>query len=141
MSEKHKKVCKVLNYFENFIFNSAVSGCVPISAFASLVGVPADITSSAVGLKMNSHCEAWSYKISIQGGVTRKVFYRQKIPESSCARKETFDIDILVTSRNGDRKIIQSIRIMSRPPLRIRKWNQLSQFRQTSLKEIPIEKT
>ena len=34
----------------------------------------------------------------------RKAFYRQKIPASSCAKKETVDIDILVTSRNGDRK-------------------------------------
>ena len=42
----------------------------------------------------------------------RKAFYRQRIPESSFARKETVDIDILVTSRNGDRKIMQSIRIM-----------------------------
>ena len=42
----------------------------------------------------------------------KKAFYRQRIPESSCARKETVDIDILVTSRNGDRKIMQSIRIM-----------------------------
>ena len=31
----------------------------------------------------------------------RKAFYRQRIPEFSCARKETVDIDILVTSRNG----------------------------------------
>ena len=46
----------------------------------------------------------------------RKAFYRQRIPESSCARKETVDIDILATSRNDDRKIIQSIRITSRPP-------------------------
>ena len=38
----------------------------------------------------------------------RKAFYRQRIPESSCARKETVDIDIVVTSRNGDRKIMQS---------------------------------
>ena len=30
----------------------------------------------------------------------RIVFYRQIIPESSCARKEAVDIDILVTSRN-----------------------------------------
>ena len=58
----------------------------------------------------------------------RKAFCRQQIPELSHARKETVDIDILVTSRNGDRKIMQSIRIMSRPPLRKRKWNQLSQF-------------
>ena len=59
----------------------------------------------------------------------RKAFYRQRIPEFSCARKETVDIDILVTSRNGDRKIMQSIRMTSRTPLRIRKWKQLNQFR------------
>ena len=46
----------------------------------------------------------------------KKAFYRQRIPESSCARKETVDIDILVTSRNGDKKTIQSIRITSRSP-------------------------
>ena len=34
----------------------------------------------------------------------RKAFYRQGIPESSCVRKKTVDIDILVPSRNGDRK-------------------------------------
>ena len=51
----------------------------------------------------------------------RKAFYRQRIPEFSRARKETIDIDILVTSRNGDRKIIESIRITSRPPSRKRK--------------------
>ena len=38
----------------------------------------------------------------------RKAFYRQRIPGSSCARKETIDIDILVTSKIGDRKIMQS---------------------------------
>ena len=32
----------------------------------------------------------------------RKAFYRQRIPESSCVKKETVDINILVTSRNGD---------------------------------------
>ena len=58
----------------------------------------------------------------------RKAFYRQRIPESSCARKETVDIDILVTSSNGDRKIMQSIRILSRPTSSKRKWNQLSYF-------------
>ena len=51
----------------------------------------------------------------------RKAFYRQRIPESNCARKETVDIDILVTSRNGDRKIMQSIRITIRPTSRKRK--------------------
>ena len=51
----------------------------------------------------------------------RKAFYRQRIPEPSCARKETVDIDILVASRNGDWKIMQSIRITSRPS-RIQEW-------------------
>ena len=41
----------------------------------------------------------------------RKAFYRHRIPEFSCARKETVEIDILIISRNGDRKIMQSIRI------------------------------
>ena len=59
----------------------------------------------------------------------RKAFYRQRIPDTSRARKETVDIDILVTFKSGDRKIMQSIRIMSRPPSRVKKWNQLSQFR------------
>ena len=47
----------------------------------------------------------------------RKAFYRQRIPESSCARKETVDIDTLITSKKGDRKVLQSIRITSRPAL------------------------
>ena len=33
------------------------------------------------------------------------------MPEPSCVRKETVGIDILVTSRNGDRKIMHSISI------------------------------
>ena len=58
----------------------------------------------------------------------RKAFYRQRIPQSRCVSKETVDKDILVMSRNGDPKIMQSVKIMSRPPLRKRKWNHLSQF-------------
>ena len=52
MKEKHKKVYRVLNYSAHFIFISAVSGSVSISAFASLVGAPVGITSFAVGLKI-----------------------------------------------------------------------------------------
>ena len=57
-----------------------------------------------------------------------KAFYRPRIPESSCVRKETVDLDILVTSKNGDRKIMQSIRITSRFPSRKSMWYQLRQF-------------
>ena len=42
-----KDVCRTLKYFEHFfVFISAVSDCVLISAFASLVGVPVGIGSS-----------------------------------------------------------------------------------------------
>ena len=51
----------------------------------------------------------------------RKACDRQRIPESSCAGKEIVDIDMLVTSRNGDRKIMKSIRITSGPTSRKRK--------------------
>ena len=54
----------------------------------------------------------------------RKAFYRQRIPEFSYARKKTVNIDILVTSRTGDREVMQSVRITSRSSLRKRKWNQ-----------------
>ena len=56
-------------------------------------------------------------------------FCRQKVAGSTCARKETVDIDILLIFRNGDRKIIQPLRIMSGHSTRIMKWNQFSQFR------------
>ena len=36
--------------------------------------------------------------------------WRQRIPDSSCIRKESVDIDPFITSRNGDRKIVQPIR-------------------------------
>ena len=58
----------------------------------------------------------------------RREFLNQRIPERSYAKKETVDIDILVPSRNGDRKIMQFTRITSRSTSRKRKWNQLSQF-------------
>ena len=71
----------------------------------------------------------------------RRALLRHGILESSCAKKETVDIDILVTSRNGDRKIMQFIRITSRSTSRKRKQNQLSQFRRISTEVTPIKKT
>ena len=51
MSENYKNSCKYLNYVEHvLILVSTVTGCVSISAFATLVCVPVGITSSAVGL-------------------------------------------------------------------------------------------
>ena len=53
MSEKHKNVCTTLNYSEHFlILASAITGCVSISSFASLIGIPIGITTSATELKI-----------------------------------------------------------------------------------------
>ena len=53
MSKKHKKVFRVLNYIEHLlILISTVTRFISIYAFASLVGIPIGITSSAIGLKI-----------------------------------------------------------------------------------------
>ena len=53
MSQKYKKTSKYLNYVEKLlILASAVTGCVSIFAFSSLIYVPVGITSSAVGINI-----------------------------------------------------------------------------------------
>ena len=47
------KTCKYLSYVEHLlILVSILTGCVSISAFASVVCVPVGITSSVVGIKI-----------------------------------------------------------------------------------------
>ena len=53
ISRKLKKVCTTLNYIEHFlILVSTITGCISVSAFASLIGGPIEITSSAIRLKI-----------------------------------------------------------------------------------------
>ena len=53
MSKKHKKVFTFIKYIEQFlILGSASRGCVSISTFTSLVGIPKKIKSSPIGLKV-----------------------------------------------------------------------------------------
>ena len=53
MSKKHKNVCTIINYIEHFlILGFTITGCVSISAFVSLAGIPIGTTSSAIGLKI-----------------------------------------------------------------------------------------
>ena len=53
MSKKYKNVYIVSNYIEQLlILTSTVTECSSISAFASLVGIPIGVTSSAIGLKV-----------------------------------------------------------------------------------------
>ena len=52
MSRKQKKLCTTLNYVKLFLkLDFSITRCISISAFASLLDVPIEITSSAVGLK------------------------------------------------------------------------------------------
>ena len=52
ISNKHKNVYTTLNYIEHLlILVSAITGCVSISAFASL-SISARITSFTIGLKI-----------------------------------------------------------------------------------------
>ena len=52
MSKKYKKVCTTLSHIEHFvILASIITGCISISAFASLLGLPIGIASSAIELK------------------------------------------------------------------------------------------
>ena len=49
---KKKKNCRVINYIDySLIVISTTTGCVSISAFTSLVGIPIGIKSSAIELK------------------------------------------------------------------------------------------
>ena len=53
MSKKHRKVCRVLNYIEHsLIALSTITGCVSISTFTSLVGIPIGIANCTIVLKM-----------------------------------------------------------------------------------------
>ena len=46
ISEKHKKFCTTLNYSERFlILASAITGCISISAFATLLSISIGISS------------------------------------------------------------------------------------------------
>ena len=54
MSKKCKNFkCTTLDYIKHFLSSgSVINGCISISAFASLLGIPIGITSSGVGLKI-----------------------------------------------------------------------------------------
>ena len=68
MSNKPKKVCTTLKYVEQFIILvSAITGCISISAFTSLLGNRIWITSSAIGLKIYAKtAEIKKYKTIIK---------------------------------------------------------------------------
>ena len=53
MSKKHKEVCTALNYIQkSLILVAAITVCVSIFVFASLVNIPVGTSISPVGLKI-----------------------------------------------------------------------------------------
>ena len=53
MSRKHKRVCTTLTYIKHFlILAPKITGFISIFGFASLIGIPIGITSSARGSKI-----------------------------------------------------------------------------------------
>ena len=68
MSRKIKKVCTTLKYIEHFpVLASPITGCISISTFAFLLGIPIGITSSAVGLEICAiAAEIKKYKLTIK---------------------------------------------------------------------------
>ena len=91
--------------------------------------------------RLNSHNEAWSYRKRKRLRANKKAVLTEskdercqkilhaKNLEFSCVRKETVDIDILITSRDGDGKIMQSIRITNGTPSENKEVEQFSKFR------------
>ena len=52
ISKRHRNICKILNYTEHwFMLASTVTRFVSISVFASLIGMPVVIKSSAATIK------------------------------------------------------------------------------------------
>ena len=58
--------------------------------------------------------------------------------EFSCVRKETVDIDILITFRDGDRKIMQSIRITNGTPSENKEAEPVQQVQMNSYSDVFI---
>ena len=94
MIKKHKNSYSTLNYVEHLINLAAVvTGCISISTFASLVGIPIGITSCAAGF------EIWAVTA---GGTKRyKTIIKRK-------RKEHDKIVLLAKSKLNTIKVLIS---------------------------------
>ena len=110
--------CRFLDFCPNFqIF------CSFCLFFWKITCVPLLSRTGSVCILIRIHSmQDWA--ATTRHGVARKRSTRilQRIPESSFVRKETVEHS-LAKYRKGDRKIMQSLWIMSQPPTRIRKWD------------------
>ena len=81
ISKKHKKVSAILNCTDNFIILvSRFPGCISISAFASLLGIPIRNTSSAMSSKIKAITAGIEkYKSKIKTKSIMKSYFYQKL--------------------------------------------------------------
>ena len=106
MSKKHKKVCTNLNYIEHFlVLGSTITGCISISAFSSLAGIP--ITSSAIGLKI---CTITTGIKKYKSTIKKKKKKHDKIV--LLATSELNSIDVLISKALMDSVIIHDEFVM-----------------------------
>ena len=89
-----------LNYIELIILASAVNGCIWISTFASLIGIPVGITSSAIKLKISA----------ITAGIK---MYKSIIKKHDNKKKKT---------RTNNKKKHDKIVLLAKPKLNIIKF-------------------
>ena len=96
-SKKHKNVFRTLNYID-LILSSTINGCVSISLFTSLVGIPTESTSSAIGLKL---CAITASIKNYKSIIKKKKMKYDKIvflPKSTLNRTEVLIFKALIDS-------------------------------------------
>ena len=103
MSKKHKKICTTLNHIEHFlVLASIITGYVSISVFASLIGIPIRITSSAIGLKI---CAITAGIKNYKSIIKKKKKKHDKIV--SLAKSKLNRIEVLISKSLTDSNISQ----------------------------------
>ena len=108
MSRKHKKVCTTLNYIEHFfILATTITGCISISALASLIDIPIKITSSAIGLKF---CAITAGIKKYQSIIKKKKTKHDKIV--LLAKSKLNSIEVLISKVSIDSNISHDIFVL-----------------------------
>ena len=103
MSKKHKKVCITLNYIKYILTLACkVTGCISISAFASLFCISMRITNSAIGLKVCAKAARIEMYKSI---IKKKKNKHDKIALS--AKSELNSLEVLISKALIDSVISQ----------------------------------
>ena len=103
VSKKHKKACRFLNYIDHsLIVISAITGCVSVSDFTSLVGIPTKIMSS--GLKICAE------EIKKNGGIKKyKSIIKKKKKKHDkivlLAKSKVSSIEVLISKALTDSNI------------------------------------